>query len=157
MRIDVHISDMKVSRKPGVILVTHSLGSCLGLACYDPQARVAGLIHCLLPRPMNKAKAELNPHMFVTTGVPAMIRSMYAQGAARERLVLKAAGCGRMLNVLNQFNTGERNQEALEQLLEFNEMTLLAGDLGGSNPKTMHVHVETGLVLIRSRGKEYQL
>lgn len=157
MRIDVHISDMKVSRKPGVILATHSLGSCLGLTIYDPVARVAGLIHCLLPKPMNKEKAELNPFMFVTTGVPAMIRSMYAQGAARERLVFKAAGCGRMLNVLNQFNTGERNQEALLQLLEFNDMSLAAGDLGGSNPKTVHMHVDTGLVLIRSRGKEYPL
>lgn len=157
MRIDVHISDMKVSKKPGVVLVTHSLGSCLGLAAYDPQARVAGLIHCLLPRPTSKEKAERNPFMFVTTGIPAMIRCMYAQGAARERLVLKAAGCGRMLNVLNQFNTGERNQEALIQLLEFNEMSLEAGDLGGTHPRTVHMHVDTGLVLIRSRGKEYPL
>jgi chemotaxis protein CheD len=157
MRIDVHISDMKVSRKPGVILRTHSLGSCLGLTCYDPVARVAGLIHCLLPRPMNKDKAEVNPFMYVTSGVPAMIRSMYAQGAVRERLILKAAGCGRMLNVLNQFNTGERNQEALLQLLEFNGMSLATSELGGTNPKTVHLHVDTGRVVIRSRGKEYPL
>lgn len=154
MRINVHISDMKVSRKSGVVLATHSLGSCLGLAAYDPQSRVAGLIHCLLPKPTSKSKAESNPFMFVTTGVPAMVRSMYAQGAAREFLVLKAAGCGRMLNMPNQFNTGERNQEALLQLLEFNGIALTASSLGGSAPKTIHVHVDTGLVIIRSRGKE---
>lgn len=157
MRINVHISDMKVSKKRGVILATHSLGSCLGLAAYDPQARVGGLIHCLLPRPMSQSKADLNPFMYVTSGVPTMIRSMYAQGAARERLIFKAAGCGRMLNVLNQFNTGERNQEALLQLLEFNEMALAAGDLGGASPRTVRLHVDTGQVIIRSRGKEYPL
>lgn len=157
MRIHVHISDMKVSSKPGVILVTHSLGSCLGLAAYDPRAQVAGLIHCLLPRPMTKEKGEANPFMYVTTGIPAMIRGMYARGAVRERLILKAAGCGRMLNVLNQFNTGDRNQEALLQLLEFNAMSLAASELGGAKPRTVHVHVDTGLVLLRSRGKEYPL
>lgn len=157
MRIDVHISDMKVSKKPGVVLVTHSLGSCLGLAVYDPRAKVAGLIHCLLPRPTSQSKAESNPAMFITTGVPAMVKAMYAQGASRERLILKAAGCGRMLNMLNQFNTGERNQEALFKLLEYNHLSLAAQDLGGSDPKTVHVHVDTGLVVVRSRGKEYPL
>lgn len=157
MRIDVHISDMKVSKKTEVVLVTHSLGSCLGLAAYDPQARVAGLIHCLLPRPTSKAKAESNPAMFVTSGVPIMIRAMFALGAVRERLILKAAGCGQMLNMLNQFNAGKRNQEALYQLLKYNELKLAAKDLGGTDPKTIHLYVGTGQIIVRSRGKEYPL
>ena len=37
--INVEISDMKVSDNRGVSLVTHSLGSCIGLAVYDPVAK----------------------------------------------------------------------------------------------------------------------
>ncbi|HDQ41516.1 MAG TPA: chemotaxis protein CheD [Desulfonatronum sp.] len=157
MRIDVRISDMKVSNQHGVILTTHSLGSCLGLTAYDPRTRVAGLIHCLLPQPTDKNKAEANPFMFVTTGIPAMIRSMFALGALRERLVLKAVGCGYTLNVPHPFNTGERNQKALLRLLEFNGMSLAASDLGGAIPRTVRLYVDSGEVVIRSRGKEHFL
>ncbi|MFP5223011.1 MAG: chemotaxis protein CheD, partial [Acidobacteriota bacterium] len=73
-RIVVSISDMKVSRKADDILVTHSLGSCLGLSAWDPVARVGGLIHCLLPRATSSDVK--NPYMYVNVGVPLMIRSM---------------------------------------------------------------------------------
>ncbi|WP_045218159.1 chemotaxis protein CheD [Desulfonatronum thioautotrophicum] len=157
MKISVGISDMRVTKQSGVILVTHSLGSCLGLAAYDPLSKVAGLIHCLLPKPSGNKKAAENPAMCVSTGVPAMIREMFTLGAQRRNLVLKAAGCSRMVNVLNQFNTGLRNQEILLALLEHNGLQLAAGDLGGNIPRTMYLHVDTGLVLIRSKRKEREL
>ncbi len=38
MDIFVGIADMKISDDPEAILVIHSLGSCIGLAVYDPRA-----------------------------------------------------------------------------------------------------------------------
>lgn len=157
MKINIGISEMRVTKQPGVILVTHSLGSCLGLAAYDPLTKVAGLIHCLLPKPMGNKKALNNPAMCVSTGVPAMIREMYALGAQRRSLVLKAAGCSRMMNVLNQFNTGQRNQETLLALLEHNELRLAGSDMGGNIPRTMYFTVDTGKLVIRSKREEREL
>ena len=154
MKINISISEMRVTKQPGVVLVTHSLGSCMGLAAYDPVAGVAGLIHCLLPKPMMNKKAMANPAMCVSTGVPAMIREMYSLGARRPNLILKAAGCGRMMNVLNQFNTGKRNQETLLALLEYNGLKLAGSDMGGSNPRTMYLDVDSGQVVIRSKREE---
>ena len=45
MDVIVGVADMKVSRDPRVILVTHSLGSCIGVAVYDPVVKVGGLLH----------------------------------------------------------------------------------------------------------------
>ncbi len=157
MRINVGISEMRVTKQPGVILVTHSLGSCMGLAAYDPVNKVAGLIHCLLPKPTGNKKAMANPSMCVSTGVPAMIREMYALGAQRQNLILKAAGCSRMMNVLNQFNTGLRNQETLLALLEHNGLKLAASEMGGCIPRTIFFYVDTGQVLIRSKREEREL
>ena len=157
MKLIVGISEMRVTTQSGVILVTHSLGSCLGLAAYDPLHKVAGLIHCLLPKPSGNKKADSNPAMCVSTGVPAMIREMYAMGAQRKNLVLKAAGCSRMVNVLNQFNTGLRNQEMLAALLEHNGMPLAASELGGNIPRTIYLHVDTGLVQVRSKREQREL
>ena len=43
MNITVGIADMKVSNDPSVTIVIHSFGSCIGLAVYDPVAKVGGM------------------------------------------------------------------------------------------------------------------
>lgn len=156
LELVVSISDMRVTARPRHVLVTHSLGSCLGLAAYDPTVRVAGLIHCLLPV-MPKFKPGANPYMFVNTGVTAMIKAMFNLKAKKENLILKAAGCGRMMNVANQFDTGANNFEALRRLLEKNELQLTASDTGGTAPRTMRFYADTGVVLISSLGKSWEL
>ena len=75
MKIIVGISDMKVSNKPGDILVTYSLGSCIGVAIWDPKVKVGGLIHYMLPdSTMDKTRAEEKPFMFADSGVPRLFK-----------------------------------------------------------------------------------
>jgi chemotaxis protein CheD len=154
-RITVGISDMKISRKQGDMLITHSLGSCLGLAAWDPQARIGGLIHCLLPK-ASEANVR-NPYMYVNVGVPSMIRKMVSMGCAKTSLIFKAAGCGRMMHIQNQFDTGAQNMAMLEALFVRNGVHLATKDVGGSIPRTMALHMGTGQVLISSQGKEWEL
>ena len=45
----VGISDFGCSRKPGDVLVTYALGSCIAVIIYDPVASVGGLLHYMLP------------------------------------------------------------------------------------------------------------
>lgn len=154
-RLIVGISDMKISCRPDEQIVTHSLGSCLGLAAYDPKAMVGGLIHCLLPK---ATRAEVpNPYMYVNAGVPAMIRQLVSLGASKTRLIFKAAGCGRMIRIQNQFDTGAQNLAMLEALFAKNNVVLTARDVGGSIPRTVALHMDTGTFFIRSQGKEWQI
>jgi chemotaxis protein CheD len=157
MEIVVSISDMKLTNRARDILVTHALGSCLGLAAFDPAVGVAGLIHCLLPLARNDGKADANPFMYVNTGVPQMMRSLFNRGATRENLILKAAGCGRMMHISNQFDTGANNLAALRKLLAVNEMRLAAEDVGGTIPRTMRLFADTGRLVISSCGRSWEL
>jgi len=154
-RITVGISDMKLARDPGDMIVTHSLGSCLGLTAWDPRVGVGGLIHCLLPKA--SSPDVQNPFMYVNVGVPHMIRQMVSLGCAKASLIFKAAGCGRMLHILNQFDTGAQNLAMLEALFAKNGVTLAAVDAGGSIPRTMALHMDTGTVVIASQGKEWEI
>ena len=153
----VNISDMKFSGDPEDVIVTYSLGSCLGVTAFDPQTGLGAMIHCLLPTDAAaKEKSRANPYMFVNTGVTAMVRRLLAEGAARERLVFKAAGGANMRND-TLFRTGARNLEALERLLAKNDVALAASEVGGSIPRTMYLHMDTGAILVRSLGKEKAL
>ena len=46
--IKVGMADLKVGKSPDV-LTTLGLGSCVGVAIYDPVTKISGLLHCMLP------------------------------------------------------------------------------------------------------------
>jgi len=150
----VDISDFKVSNDPGEVLITYSLGSCLGLCIFDPVAGVAGLIHCMLPlSKTDPVKASRKPAMFIDTGVPALLGA----AAKKNRLIIKAAGCGRLLDNNNLFRIGERNYTVLRKLLWKNNMLLESEHIGGNLSRTVKVVVATGEVILKAGGKELEL
>ena len=106
----VGIADSRVSADPGVTLVTYSLGSCIGLSIWDPQVRVGGLLHYMLPdSALSLEKAKANPDMFANTGIPNLFRSAFKLGAVKKRLIVKIAGGSQLLDDNGTFNIGKRN------------------------------------------------
>jgi chemotaxis protein CheD len=157
MKLIIDVSDMKTG-KEGDLLVTHALGSCLGLMVYDPVARVGGLLHAMLPlSKINPEKAKTNPYMFVDTGVPRLFKELYSLGALKKRMVVKAAGCGNPLGKNEMFKIGERNYTLLKKLLWKNNVMLKAEDCGGTKSRTVRFDMETGDVVISSGGTENAL
>ncbi len=156
--ITVDISDMKVSDDPDTILVTYSLGSCVGVSVYDPVAGVGGMIHCMLPlSKIDETKAKARPYMFVDTGVIAMLTAVYAMGGQRQNLVAKVAGAGSPLGKEETFRIGQRNYTILRKLLWKNNILIDAEDIGGASARTMYLYLRDGLTTVKSGGKEVPL
>jgi chemotaxis protein CheD len=154
----VGISDMKVSNNPDEVLITYSLGSCLGVIIYDPVARVAGLLHCMLPlSKIDPQKAKASPYMFVDSGLPLLFKEAYCLGAEKRNIIVKAVGCSSLLDEKGFFKIGERNFTVLRKLLWKNNILIEKQDIGGSHSRTASILVGTGEVKIKSSGKEYIL
>jgi len=154
----VGISEMKVSSQPGDSLITYSLGSCIGLSLYDPEVKAGGLIHCMLPlSKIDPERAKERPCMFTDTGVPLLIETLLDLGADKRRLVAKVAGAARLLGDSNCFNIGERNQVVLRKLLWKNKMFIAGEETGGTLARTMSLDLNTGVTMLRSGGREYEL
>ena len=157
MKYVVAVGDMKVGQKSDT-LVTHALGSCLGLMVFDPVAHIGGLLHAMLPlSKINPQKAENNPYMFVDTGVPALFKSLYDIGGQKSRMIIKAAGCGNPLGKNEMFKIGERNYTVLKKLLWKNNILLETEDTGGTASRTVHFDVATGQTIISSNGQKREL
>ncbi|MFC1614716.1 chemotaxis protein CheD [Gemmatimonadota bacterium] len=149
----VDISAFGISNDHNDVIITYSLGSCLGLTIYDPVARVAGLVHCMLPlAKIDRQKAAAKPGMFVETGVPALLDAAFKLGATRKNLVLKATGCGRPMDDKGFFKIGERNHIVLRKLLWKNNLLLAAEHVGGKMSRTVSISVATGEVTVRVGG-----
>jgi chemotaxis protein CheD len=158
MQLTVGISDMKVSNRTDDVIVTYSLGSCVGLAIYDPVARVGGMVHCMLPvSKIDLDKAKANPCMFTDTGVPHLISALFDLGAEKKHLIAKVAGAANLLDEHGTFRIGERNFTVLRKVLWKNNILIAAEDTGGSAARTLSLNMSDGRVQIKSKGQTYDL
>lgn len=159
MKHVVGVADMTVASEPGDVIVTHALGSCLGVAAYDHVSHVGGILHVMMPESnMNPDKAVANPYMFVDTGVPAFFRELYGAGAAKGRLTVTVAGGANVQNVGNdRFAIGKRNFILLKKLFWKNSILIDAEDVGGSCARTMYLEIGTGRVWLSTSGVEKEM
>ena len=159
MKHTVGVADMKMSGEPGDLIVTHALGSCLGIAVHDPVAQVGGLLHVMMPlSSINPEKAEANPFMFVDTGVPAFFRELYASGGDKARLTVQVAGGANVQDTGNdRFAIGKRNLIVLKKLFWKNGILIDAQEVGGASARTMYLEIGSGRTWITTAGKETEL
>jgi len=156
--ITVNISDMKVSSNPEDVLVTYSLGSCVGVTLYDPLQKIGGLIHCMLPlSKVDPERAKEVPYMFVDTGLPLMLQTLINMGANKNRIVAKVAGGAVLLDDNGMFRIGERNHIVVRKLLWKNNILISSEDVGGTIARTVYLQINDGKTIIKSAGKEYEL
>jgi chemotaxis protein CheD len=157
MKLVVAVGDMKAGSNDD-LLVTHALGSCLGLMVYDPKVRVGGLLHAMLPlSKINPEKAQKNPYMFVDTGVPALFKALYEMGGQKKRMIVKAAGCGNPLGKNEMFKIGERNYTVLKKLLWKNNVMLTSEDVGGTASRTVNFTLSDGVTMLSTGGTQKEL
>jgi chemotaxis protein CheD len=151
--IVVNVSDARSSANPADVLVTYSLGSCIGVCLYDPAAKIAGLLHYQLPcSTLDAAKARDNPFMFADTGVPALLAQLEALGAHKRRLTVRLAGGASMLNDATSFNIGKRNHAAIRKIIWKLGMFVASEDVGGDAPRTLYLAIADGALTIKSGG-----
>ena len=96
---------------------TQVAGSCIGVSIWDPVAKVAGLLHFMLPESsISPEKARTTPAMFCDTGVPKLFKAAYELGAVKRRLVVKVARGSQLLDDQGTFNIGKRNYLAIRKI-----------------------------------------
>jgi chemotaxis protein CheD len=156
VNIVVGVSDMKVSKDPNSVLITYSLGSCIGIAVYDPVVRVGGLLHFMLPESsLDGDKAKRNPSMFADSGIPYLFKSAYDLGAQKKRMKVVVVGGSQILDQQGFFNIGKRNHMAVRKIFWKNQVMIDYEDIGGNGNRTIKLEVANGNVWMKSSGQDY--
>ena len=151
-QIIVGIGDCRIAAGEQV-LTTYALGSCIGLAVYDTQMSIGGLLHFVLPdSTIDPARAKVNPFVFADTGVPALLQALYHQGAVKRRLRVHAAGAAEMNDHEGVFEIGKRNYLALRRILWKSGLLLHGEAVGGSHSRTVRLDTSTGRLWLQEAG-----
>ena len=156
--VKVGMADLKVAKNPDS-LITLGLGSCVGIAIWDPNRKIGGLAHIMLP----DSKAITNNSnipKFADTGIDELVRQMEKLGARKARMVAKIAGGATMFTFQGRndmMQVGERNVEAVKKKLKEISIPILAEDTGKNYGRTVTFIAENGSVEVSSaiKGKVY--
>jgi chemotaxis protein CheD len=85
-----------------------------------------------------------------------LLEKLAAHGCASTGLVLKAAG-GSSLFEQDELGVGQRNMVALYTALAARKIALTTDALGGTESRTVHLHVGSGAVRVRTASDRSEL
>ena len=155
----IGVGDGGVSRDADTVLTTYALGSCVALMVHDPIARIAGMVHYMLPEaPDSQGERNTRPCKFADTAIPFLLSAAIAQGADKRRLLILAAGGAQVMGDNSIFNVGKRNCLALRKALWKFGLVAHAEDIGGTVVRTVRMEVGSGRVFLQSpAGRRWEL
>lgn len=150
MQVVVGVSDAKVSADPSDVILTYSLGSCIGVTLHDPHAGVGGMLHFQLPTSTaDPERAAEKPLMYADSGMKFLITKMESMGANRKRMTVRMAGAAQMLEDAKLFDIGRRNHTAIRKFLWQQGMLIKAEHIGGGMPRTLIMNMQDGSVAVK--------
>ncbi|MCL5677036.1 MAG: chemotaxis protein CheD [Firmicutes bacterium] len=153
--IPVGLGELQVVRGTPAVLVCYGLGSCVGVAAFDPVVKVGGLVHVVLPDSNLGHNRDVRAK-FADTAIPLLVEEMAKAGAQRNRLEIKVAGGAQMLALsssLNRLDIGKRNAEAVQRAVAALGLRIGSTDLGGSYGRTMQLYLPAGRVTVSTIGR----
>lgn len=154
-RIVVGIGDAAVSDQQGDVIVTHALGSCIAVCIWDPEVRVGGMLHFLLPEArINPDRARVQPATFADTGLPLLFEAAYRRGLEKRRAVVKLVGGADITDQsVAGVSVGRRNIQVARQILWKNGLLVRQEAVGGTSPRTVALAVEDGRLHVTTAGE----
>lgn len=151
----VNFGQLKMSRNPAETLVAFSIGSGIAVSIYDPVTRSGGLLNCVLPDSLqlSSSKAQIQPYMFVDTGLAALCDALHDLGAQKENLKVVLAGGAQTIDQTAEFNIGRKNHQAVKFFLKSVHLAIQYADVGGIYLRTLRLDMSNGATTIQILGQ----
>ncbi len=149
-RIIVGMADYAIIKCPTKV-ATLGLGSCIGITLYDPQVKIGGLVHIMLPS-IDQARSKENKAKFADTGIVQLVEEMVKQGAVKRRIEAKIAGGASMFSFGNnsQLKIGLRNAEMTKKVLKDLNIPIISEDTGDKYGRTIELDPCNGILHVKS-------
>lgn len=159
----VNLGEIKVTKIRNMVLAVPNLGSSVALVIYDPQFKVGGIAHIILPdSTLDGARSDETPGKYADLAVPELLKQYTEAGGQTRFANIRLVGGAQLFNFGggggNLLNIGSRNATAIRAVLSKTGLTIEKADTGGNKGKSIRFMIATGQLFIRQIGdKEYLL
>lgn len=109
------------------------LGSCVAVCMFDPEAKIGGINHFMLPMLQHRKQNDVDALLAGDYCMEALLNALMQQGAKKGRLQAKAFGGGTIIEALGQnaLTIGKRNADFAQEWLDREGIPLLSSDFLG--------------------------
>lgn len=146
----------KVYLKPGELhfsstptIVSTVLGSCISITMHNPEHQLGVICHAVLPEELVPGE----PYRYVDSCVAAMLRMFGRYGIEKNDIEVKLFGGSEMLplheNSCRGLTVGKQNIIRAHQIIENEQLMLLASDVGGRRARKLLFHTHTGKIYLQ--------
>jgi chemotaxis protein CheD len=125
------------------------LGSCVGIILRDPERRVSGLAHVMLPV---RHRDDGATGKYADTAIPALLARMTGGGSRRSSLQAFLIGGAQMFPMGNAqlASIGDQNVQAARRILAESRIPIVFEDTGGKVGRTVLFDNATGEVSVKT-------
>ncbi len=141
-RVSIHIGDVFASSLPAEVQTV--LGSCVAACLFDPEAKIGGMNHFMLPD--GRSDAEV-PARYGVHAMELLINEIMRLGGDRRRLRAKVFGGADLLGFRSTIGSG--NASFVRRFLAMENIPVLSERLGGNSPVAVRFHTSTARALVK--------
>ncbi len=131
--------------KSAPLILKAWLGTCVGVALFDPKNKIGGMIHILLDKPPSHAKSQ-DYSKYATTGLPVLFEELLALGASAKHIIACVAG-GALVGPMHkhdlEFDVGGRTIERVVNFLTEKQIRITKSESGGFFTCALNLNMQT--------------
>jgi len=144
-QMTIYIGEVFASREPTILKTL--LGSCVAVCLWDPETRVGGMNHFLLP---HSPSGGGEPARFGVHAMDLLICEMLKAGADRRRLRAKIFGGAHVLSLPEDDDSVPSQNIAFAiDFVRKDGFKLTGEDLGGYQARRVHFQTDTGRAFVQ--------
>lgn len=130
------------------MLIVTVLGSCVSACLRDPDSRVGGMNHFMLPFHSGQPDGPLSESArYGAYAMEVLVNHLLSLGARRDRIQAKVFGAGRIVPGMS--DVGARNASFAIEYLQRENIPVLARDLGRDEASKVYFFPRSGRVLLK--------
>lgn len=125
--------------------ISATLGTCVGVAIYDRESGIGGLLHLLLDKPLNPGKPH-EPEKYASTGLPLFLQRLKEAGATGELEACLAGGAivGPVSATDLSLDIGGKTIDCVKEILTDEEVVITQSETGGFFSCVLSLDLKSG-------------
>jgi chemotaxis protein CheD len=131
------------------VVLSTVLGSCVAACLWEPQLRIGGMNHFLLPGEDGGADPLSESGRYGVFAMEQLINELLKRGARRSALEAKVFGGGHVMRRFTTLTVGTRNAEFVLRFLAAEGIRVTAQDLKDIHPRRVAFFPHSGRALCR--------
>ncbi len=146
-QINIGIGEYYASNE-GMVIYT-LLGSCVAVCLFDPENRIGGMNHILMPGLPDMGRYDASARYGVNA-MELLINGIMKLGGNRQKLVAKTFGGANVIpSIPKDRAMGGKIVEFVEKFLDAENIEIISRDFGGYDTRKVYFHTDTGEVFLK--------